>query len=235
MMSSDTSVEDLSHKVASLEREVEALRAENEELKGSDSRYRQLFEHLLYEVHIWQVIRDKSGNIKTWRLVDANPAALKSWGLEMKDIIGKETDEIFPGANATEVFMPVVQKIFTENKPYLWETRFEGTNQILQMISIPIGEYFISSGFDVTHLKRTEQQLKDSLLRLSESINAAKVGLWEWDLKTNHVTLSPEWKLQIGYADDEISNNFEEWRSRVHPDDLESTMEEVQNSIEQSA
>jgi PAS domain S-box-containing protein len=35
----------------------------------------------------------------------------------------------------------------------------------------------------------------------------------------------------IGYKDHEIGNNFYEWKSRVHPDDLESAMESIQKSI----
>ena len=55
-------------------------------------------------------------------------------------------------------------------------------------------------------------------------ISASNIGLWDWDLSTNRVNFSREWKKQIGYAEDEISNSFEEWQSRVHPDDLEATL-----------
>jgi len=47
------------------------------------------------------------------------------------------------------------------------------------------------------------------------------VGLWDWDLRTNAVYYSPEWKRQIGYEDDEIASDINEWKSRVHPEDLE--------------
>ena len=53
---------------------------------------------------------------------------------------------------------------------------------------------------------------------------AANIGLWDWELPTNRVQFSPEWKSQIGYEDHEISNDFEEWRTRVHPGDLERSM-----------
>lgn len=42
-----------------------------------DLLYRSLFEHALREVHIWELVRDDRGAIVTWRLVDANAAALK--------------------------------------------------------------------------------------------------------------------------------------------------------------
>jgi len=55
---------------------------------------------------------------------------------------------------------------------------------------------------------------------LQMAVRAAKVGLWDWDLLTNKVVFSTEWKSQLGYTDPEIFNDFSEWEVRVHPDDL---------------
>lgn len=56
----------------------------------------------------------------------------------------------------------------------------------------------------------------------------ADVGLWEWDLRTNKVHFSPEWKRQLGYAEHELANAFHEWQSRIHPEDLAATLRAVQ-------
>lgn len=55
--------------------------------------------------------------------------------------------------------------------------------------------------------------------RLRLVMEAANIGLWDWDISQNTVYHSPEWKRQLGYADDEITNNINEWQSRLHPDD----------------
>ena len=49
-------------------------------LRESEAKYRNLFENMTEEVHFWKVVRDEAGQIKTWRLVDANPPTLKTWG-----------------------------------------------------------------------------------------------------------------------------------------------------------
>lgn len=64
--------------------------------------------------------------------------------------------------------------------------------------------------------------------RLRLALRAANVGLWDWDLRTNRVRYSAEWKSQIGYEADEIGDDFDEWRSRVHPDDLDQALRNVQ-------
>lgn len=64
--------------------------------------------------------------------------------------------------------------------------------------------------------------------RLRLAVHAANIGLWDWDLATNRVYFSPEWKSQLGYLEHELPDDFETWRSRVHPDDLDVTMQRIQ-------
>lgn len=108
--------------------------------------YRALFAYIQAEVHIWKVVRSSSGKIQTWTLIDANRPALTVWKKKIEEIVGKTTEEIFPHSNAVERFMPVVEKIFKEGRPHTWREYFKGTGQILEMTSIPCGEYFISIG-----------------------------------------------------------------------------------------
>lgn len=196
-----------------------------------DLLYRSLFEHALVEVHIWEVVRDLRGAIVTWRLVDANAAALRSWGRALEDIVGRTTDEVFPGSDAVRTFRPIVEEIMATGVPKEWQVTFGGTEQVLQMISIPVGEYFVSTGFDVTSDRVRERRLQDALHSLNQATQAGGVGLWDWDLRTNRVHYSNEWKRQLGHAPHEIADEFEEWRSRVHPDDLAPTLERVQAKV----
>ena len=130
-------------------------------LKKSEKQYLNLFENTMHEIHLWKLVRDEQGAIKTWQLVEANPTALKAWGKNRPDIIGKTADEVFLH-NVTEQFMPIVKKIFSEGMPYTWEAYFPPTDAFLYMTSVPFGEYFMTTGTDITERKQMEEQLRAS-------------------------------------------------------------------------
>lgn len=58
--------------------------------------------------------------------------------------------------------------------------------------------------------------------RLELVLQATNEGHWDWDLVTGEVYFSPRWKEMLGYRDDEVPNDVEEWRKRIHPDDAMS-------------
>src|SRR5258708_5795680 len=73
---------------------------------------------------------------------------------------------------------------------------------------------------DITERKDSEALLHESEARLRLAVEASNIGLWDWNVLTGAVYFSPEWKGQLGYAEDEIADSFSEWESRVHSDDL---------------
>lgn len=172
-MPSQPSYQDLEQKIQQLEADLARLKQEKIETEKQTLIYKNLFTHSPFEIHVWQIIRNNSGKIQNWKLVDANPKALKLWGKSLVDILGQTTDVIFPDANPIETFMPTVERIFSAQAPLSWEQYFSGTDQTLRMISIPFDDYFISTGIDVSDLKRIEKELRIKT-QAAESANSAK-------------------------------------------------------------
>jgi PAS domain S-box-containing protein len=64
----------------------------------------------------------------------------------------------------------------------------------------------------------------DESLRLSEErydlvVRGAGVGIFDQDLRSDKLYLSPRWKELFGYGQDELDDNFQQWRDLIHPDD----------------
>ena len=73
---------------------------------------------------------------------------------------------------------------------------------------------------DITDKKLADQALKESNERFDMAVRGSADGLWDWNLNTHAVYLSPRFKSLLGYCDDEMENRLEEWRVRLHPEDV---------------
>jgi len=63
-------------------------------------------------------------------------------------------------------------------------------------------------------------------------INSINDGIWDWNLKTNEVYYSNQWKKILGFNDDEIKNDFNEWKSRVNPEHFENIEKDLNYYLE---
>ena len=72
---------------------------------------------------------------------------------------------------------------------------------------------------DALALREFEVRLRESDAKLRLAVKSSKVGLWDWNVPDHLIYFSAEWKDQLGYGADELTDRFEEWESRVHPDD----------------
>lgn len=52
-------------------------------------------------------------------------------------------------------------------------------------------------------------------------------GVWDWDVQTGQVRFAGRWKEMLGFAEAEIGDNVEEWRRRVHPDDMPQMLSDL--------
>jgi PAS domain S-box-containing protein len=72
---------------------------------------------------------------------------------------------------------------------------------------------------DITARKQSEAALRQSEARWQFALEGSGDGVWDWNVQTNQVYFSPQWKAMLGYAPHEISNVLDEWLNRIHPED----------------
>ena len=84
---------------------------------------------------------------------------------------------------------------------------------------------------DITERKNIESALQESQERWKLALKGANDGIWDWNLATNEVFYSQRWKEMLGYQEDEIQNNLEEWSKRVHPEDIDRVMALIQDHL----
>lgn len=80
---------------------------------------------------------------------------------------------------------------------------------------------------DITEHTQVLEALRTSEERWHLVVQGSHDGVWDWDIRTGTVFFSTRWKAMRGYQDDDIGNSLDEWRSRIHPDDLDRVLQAV--------
>ncbi|MES2665723.1 MAG: PAS domain-containing protein [Pseudomonadota bacterium] len=81
------------------------------------------------------------------------------------------------------------------------------------------------------HLEIT--QLKLTQDRLSQLVDGARIGTWDWDLITDEQRGNQEWANMLGYTFEEVSPiTYERWRDLVHPDDITAVEMSMSQCVE---
>lgn len=73
--------------------------------------------------------------------------------------------------------------------------------------------------------------LAESEERFALAVAGSNEGIWDWNIETNQLYFAPRFKELLGYEQNEFKNEFEEWETRLHPQDREATLNAMQAHI----
>ena len=72
----------------------------------------------------------------------------------------------------------------------------------------------------VGRVVRGAARLRLSQERYALAVKGANDGIWDRDFATDIMYFSPRWKAMLGCEEHEVGEHLDEWRKRVHPDDV---------------
>jgi PAS domain S-box-containing protein len=90
----------------------------------------------------------------------------------------------------------------------------------------------VGVALDITQQHRAQEDLARSNQRLELAQRAGKIGSWEWDLKSQHITWSAMEEELYGLPAGSFSGDFDHWLQLVHPEDRDMAQRAVKHSIE---
>jgi PAS domain S-box-containing protein len=165
-----------------------------------------------------------------------NPAFSKTLGYSEADFLGQPFAN-FLHPNDHGATMAALEQVKTGSPILNFENRYRtqgGDYRWLEWTAAPHLDqgviYCIAR--DVTEQKQAAAALKVSDERWQLALQGSNDGIWDWNVQTNEVFLSPRWKSMLGYEDHEISNHLDEWAQRVHPEDLGWVMQAIQDHFD---
>ncbi|MDP2081193.1 PAS domain S-box protein [Pseudotabrizicola sp.] len=171
------------------------------------------------------------------QIIDGNVSAFQLLGREPDEVIGKSVLSLLPLTvlHEREATCPKAPKLImaqelvvrapTESPLFLSVSVSSCTDALGQVRSTVLMR-------DVSAERRDLDIAQKELALSAHAIQRAKIGVFEYDPATDTVTVSAVWRELLEIAPDEQLDMQEEWRSRVHPDDLAIAIRPVQLCLE---
>jgi PAS domain S-box-containing protein len=157
----------------------------------------------------------------------------ETWG----DIIGKRPEEWAPSQEVSEKWADDNRLAFT-GKVVKKESEYAigGERRLFYKIIAPISAGhnilgIMGINIDITDRKRAEEALRESEARWQFAIEGSNEGVWDRNIESGEVFFSRQWKEMLGFSEDEIGCDVDEWSKRVHTEDLPRVMGEIERHL----
>jgi len=169
---------------------------------------------------------------ETLCFLEVNEAACQKYGysreeflsMNLLDIRSPEEQELFKNreehsGRAWEHLTKSGDVLFIQGYEFPFEV--DGRKAILALIS------------DETERIKLERERTDLLQRYQILSEAANDLLWDWDLKTNQVTLNEALITQYGYDRSQLQQPITWWSDKIHPDDYSTATWSVAEAMKE--
>ena len=167
------------------------------------------------------------------KLLDVNDTYCQMSGYSRNELLHMRIDDL-EGGESHEKLLAHIQQIVAKGFDR-FETQHRKKNGELfdveiSATSLQATGQFLSFARDITWRKRAEDALTQAEERMRLAFDAARLGLWDWNLATGGIVLSATARRQMGLPDDSPTN-FETFMKSIHPDDRKAMQESIEAAV----
>ena len=155
-------------------------------------------------------------------------------GYEALDVLARREvdlvllDSMMPGLSGIDLLRQLRTRYSPARLPVIMVTALGDSDRVVEALKLGANDYICKPvDFPVAlariqaqlERKRSEDALRASEERYALAARGANDGLWDWDLVNQRIYFSARWKAMLGYEENEIGDDPEEWLSRAHNED----------------
>jgi PAS domain S-box-containing protein len=195
--------------------DVTERRQAEKALHESEQRYRSI----MNEAGDAILMHDQNG-----RIIDVNRIVCQNLGYSREELLSMSIGDIDPEA-------------IRSGKDKLWEAIFAGEHHhfeshhlrkngssipvevMLGAIRLPQGPMILGIVRDISERKQAEDKINRLHERMTLAADAAKIGIWDWDIINNTLVWDENMYAIYGRSKENFTCAYEAWLDAIHPED----------------
>jgi PAS domain S-box-containing protein len=201
-----------------------------ETLRKNENKYRTLVENIPQKIFY----KDRNSVY-----VSCNKNYADQLKIGLDEIVGKTDFDFFPKEFA-EKYIADDQKFMKLGETEEIEEKYleGGQEKWAYTVKTPIRDEsgavigILGIFWEITESKLAEEKLRQSERLLAEAQKVARIGHWEWDIKSDVVTWSDEMFRVLGYEPGAITPSMTAFMDSVLPDEKERVSRIIKQSLE---
>ena len=202
------------------------------DLMRSEKRFLELAENMPGVLYRWRLT--KGGQVVP---LYHNPKITNIFGIAVED---GHNFGLYVHSDDQAAWHASIAEAVTNLGPWTFEGRLVVPGQPLRWfrgnssLSYRDSQGIVYSGIvqDVTPIRMAEETARRTALRKVLAVEGLGDGNWEYNYRSQHLTLSAEFKAMLGYNEEEWPDELIGWTQLVHPDDI-NTLKRAYKDYEQ--
>ncbi len=200
----------------------------------AEQNYQMLFREMIDGFALHEIICDDKGEVVDYRFLAVNPAFERLTGLSGEPLIGKTVLEVMPQTESH--WIQKYGRVATTGEPETFDgySRELGRHFQVRAFRVAAGQ-FACIFVDITDKNRADENLKKLQMQLSNAVEIAHLGHWEYDVGSDTFTFNDHF-YHIFRTTAEAVGGYKmssaEYAERfVHPDDRFVVEREILKAI----
>jgi two-component system CheB/CheR fusion protein len=214
-----------SRRVAVLFTDVTERKHAEEALRGSERRYRLLFENMIEGFALAEMIWDEGGNPVDWRYLEVN-RAWEQTGVPVSAAVGRTAREVNP--ELEPYWLETYGRVVRTGEPVEYENYASGFGKWFETFAFKHSDNCFALLFrDVTERRHAEAARKETEERFRLFGEASSDVLWIRGAETlQWEYLSPAFETIYGYERSRVMGNddLQHWAELIVPEDREHAL-----------
>ncbi|WFP52271.1 PAS domain S-box protein [Methylomonas sp. EFPC3] len=169
-----------------------------------------------------------------YQMVNRQLAAI--FGLNEDEVRGHFDADLFPAEIAASL-SGNDRMVLEAGQPMIFEEQVphrDGTLRTYLAHKFPLrtpgGDIYAVCGIctDISERKAAEKRLQESERRWKFALESGGDGVWDWDLASGQVFLSPRCMEILNFDELDARDNYRNWKASIHPEDSPKLMADLQ-------